>query len=129
MNAVAPRSGSRLAALVRGFALVALLALGLQARASDEDMTTSAYLVFDPETGQFVTVHDPDRSRQHAEEQPVAEAAQNGNGATPRADGSGAADRTEGGQSVPAVAAAGVGVALAVAAVFVWFRRKPPKEG
>ncbi|HET6629671.1 MAG TPA: hypothetical protein VFG91_07840 [Woeseiaceae bacterium] len=32
--------------------------------ASDEDLTSSAYLVFDPETGEFVTVQDANRVKQ-----------------------------------------------------------------
>lgn len=37
------------------------------ARASDEDLTSSAYLVFDPETGEFVTVQDANRAKQNQE--------------------------------------------------------------
>lgn len=33
--------------------------------AGDEDLTSSAYLVFDPETGEFVKVQDPNRAKQH----------------------------------------------------------------
>lgn len=33
--------------------------------ASDEDLTSSAYLVFDPETGEFVTVQDANRAKQN----------------------------------------------------------------
>ncbi len=35
------------------------------AYASDEDLTSSAYLVFDPETGEFVTVQDANREKQN----------------------------------------------------------------
>lgn len=33
--------------------------------AADDDLTSSAYLVFDPETGEFIIVHDPDRTKQN----------------------------------------------------------------
>lgn len=45
----------------------------LPAYGADDDLTSSAYLVFDPETGEFVTVQDPDRTRQdHAARDPAA---------------------------------------------------------
>ncbi|MBT8099741.1 MAG: hypothetical protein KJO82_08325 [Gammaproteobacteria bacterium] len=37
--------------------------------AADEDTAASVYLVFDPDTGEFITVDDPDRSQMHAEQQ------------------------------------------------------------
>lgn len=42
------------------------------ARAGDEDLTSSVYLVFDPETGEFVTVDDQNRAKQdHDAEEPA----------------------------------------------------------
>jgi hypothetical protein len=54
----------------RGIAFVCLcltvLAIGLAAPApagaEDEDTSSSVYLVFDPETGEFVTSHDPNQA-------------------------------------------------------------------
>ncbi len=34
------------------------------ARAADDDTTSSVYLVFDPETGEFLEINDEDRSKQ-----------------------------------------------------------------
>lgn len=36
-------------------------------QAGDEDLNSSVYLVFDPETGEFVTVEDQDRSKREHE--------------------------------------------------------------
>lgn len=56
---------------------VQLMALGLivpffaasLALAEDEDTSASMYLVFDPDTGEFITVNDPTRSQQHVADQ------------------------------------------------------------
>ena len=42
------------------------------AQAEDEDLTSSLYLVFDPETGEFMEVNDPDRTRQNHDAQDPA---------------------------------------------------------
>ena len=39
------------------------------ALAEDEDTSASVYLVFDPDTGEFITVNDPTRSQQHVADQ------------------------------------------------------------
>jgi len=39
--------------------------IALPASAADEDTQASVYLVFDPETGEFVTVDDADATAQH----------------------------------------------------------------
>lgn len=45
------------------------------ALAEDEDLTSSVYLVFDAETGDFVEVDDPDRVQQtHDAKDPAADA-------------------------------------------------------
>lgn len=53
--------------------LVLLLILPLfpvtVAFAADEDTAASVYLVFDPDTGEFITVDDPNRSQMHAEQE------------------------------------------------------------
>lgn len=42
------------------------------ALAEDEDTTASVYLVFDPETGEFLEINDEDRSKQkHAALEPT----------------------------------------------------------
>lgn len=46
------------------FFAVACLFAATAAEAEDEDMTSSLYLVFDPETGEFVEEADPDRVKQ-----------------------------------------------------------------
>ena len=43
------------------------------AQAEDEDLTASVYLVFDPETGEFMEVNDPDRTRQNHDAQDPAD--------------------------------------------------------
>lgn len=63
---------------------VSLLSFGV-ALAADEDTSSSAYLVFDPDTGEFITVHDPNRTQQHIADQEaitsVAPGAEVGKGA------------------------------------------------
>lgn len=48
------------------FLCLTVLAVGLAAPApagaEDEDTSSSVYLVFDPETGEFVTSHDPNQA-------------------------------------------------------------------
>lgn len=43
---------------------VACIFAATAVEAEDEDMTSSLYLVFDPETGEFVEEADPDRVKQ-----------------------------------------------------------------
>jgi len=66
--------------MTKRFGLVAcLISLGLGALlpgtavlAEDEDINTSVYLEFDPETGEFVTVEDPAGARQNHDPQDFA---------------------------------------------------------
>ncbi len=44
------------------------------AQAGDEDLTSSVYLVFDPETGEFMEVNDPNRTQQNHDAQDPAAA-------------------------------------------------------
>lgn len=54
-------------------ALISTMAVGFPAQAADEDLTSSLYLVFDPETGEFVEEKDPDRVKQeHAAREAVS---------------------------------------------------------
>ena len=56
-------------AILAGAALCAGALLALPAIAADEDTQASVYLVFDPETGEFVTVHDTEGTAQAQETQ------------------------------------------------------------
>jgi hypothetical protein len=50
--------------LIAGLALLAgLLAIATPAWSADEDTSSSVYLVFDPETGEFKTEHDPNMTQ------------------------------------------------------------------
>ena len=56
--------------------LVLVAALPVATLAEDEDLTTSVYLVFDPETGEFAEVNDPNKVQQtHDMKDPAAAAA------------------------------------------------------
>ena len=79
-------------------------------QAADEDTQASVYLVFDPETGEFIEVEDGGGSSQH---EPVA--SDHGNGAA--ADTASAAN-----PPLSWIAGAAVIVLLGGAA-FAWFRR------
>ena len=83
-------------------------------QAADEDLTSSVYLVFDPETGDFVTVHDADRTLQNLEAQEPAAAAV---GSSPT---SGQPAATS---SLPIAVGIVIGVGL-LAGVLVWTRKK-----
>ena len=49
-----------------------MIASSSDALAEDEDTTASVYLVFDPETGEFLEINDEDRSKQkHAAQDPA----------------------------------------------------------
>ena len=51
-------------ALIAGLVLLAgLLAFAAPAWSADEDTSSSVYLVFDPETGEFKTEHDPNMTQ------------------------------------------------------------------
>ena len=51
-------------ALIAGLVLLAgLLAIAAPAWSADEDTSSSVYLVFDPETGEFKTEHDPNMTQ------------------------------------------------------------------
>ncbi|MCH9005705.1 MAG: hypothetical protein IH838_10500 [Proteobacteria bacterium] len=51
--------------------LVVIVTQGV-AQAEDEDLTSSVYLVFDAETGEFIEVNDTDRTKQrHAARDPT----------------------------------------------------------
>ncbi|MDX1499009.1 MAG: hypothetical protein R3176_03875 [Woeseiaceae bacterium] len=55
----ASRPDRRAAVLALAFLLLAAgIGIALPALAADEDTQASVYLVFDPETGEFVTVHE-----------------------------------------------------------------------
>lgn len=55
---------SRHMALSAGLGLLAgLLAFAAPLQAADEDTSSSVYLVFDPETGEFKTEHDPNMTQ------------------------------------------------------------------
>ena len=43
---------------------LAVIVSSNDARAEDDDTTSSVYLIFDPETGEFLEVNDEDRSKQ-----------------------------------------------------------------
>lgn len=43
---------------------LAVIVSSNDARAADDDTTASVYLIFDPETGEFLEVNDEDRSKQ-----------------------------------------------------------------
>jgi LPXTG-motif cell wall-anchored protein len=94
------------------------LALSSPVQAADDDLTSSAYLVFDPETGEFVTVHDPDRTQQdHAARDP---ASASGIGPTP------SAGVETGGEGSPL--ATGVAVAVVLLGAFAWVQLKKRKS-
>jgi hypothetical protein len=54
---------------------LAIMLPTIAVQAADEDLTSSVYLVFDPETGDFVTVDDPNRTSQNHEAQDPADMA------------------------------------------------------
>lgn len=51
---------------------LAVIASGGMVQAEDEDMSSSLYLVFDPETGEFIEVSDPDRTLQNDDDKDPA---------------------------------------------------------
>ena len=86
------------------------------AQAADEDLTSSVYLVFDPETGEFVTVDDPNRTLQNHEAQEPAKAA----------DGQSPSSHQTGSPALPLSAGVAIAITLLGAAA-VWIQRKKRK--
>lgn len=91
-----------------------------QVNAADEDTQASVYLVFDPETGEFVTVDDPSVTAQHAAQQEV-EAIESG---TQSADSAAATSTSAATESRPPIllAIGGAAVVLIIAGA-LWRRR------
>ena len=96
--------------------IIACLALGLPClpgavvHAADEDTQASVYLVFDPETGEFIEVEEGGGSSQH---EPVASD-----------DGNGSAAETAGAANPPLTWVAGAAVIVLLGgAAFAWRRR------
>jgi hypothetical protein len=107
--------------VTRPFPVVVLLQLlclalvpGSAAYAGDEDLSSSAYLVFDPETGEFVTVQDPNRTKGNHEAVPKAD--DSASAATPHG-------QAPGESTLPLAAGSAVAVA-ALAGAIVWIRRR-----
>ncbi|HEX6259661.1 MAG TPA: hypothetical protein VFZ51_03335 [Woeseiaceae bacterium] len=69
--------------------LAIVLAAPAPAGAEDEDTSSSVYLVFDPETGEFVTSHDPNQAL------PNQTGLEDSNVAVPDDPGSGTDERVE----------------------------------
>lgn len=96
--------------------IIACLTLGLlcltsaAVQAADEDTQASVYLVFDPDTGEFIEVEDGGGSSQH---EPLASD-----------DGNGAAAETAGAANPPLTWLAGAAVIVLLGgAAFAWIRR------
>lgn len=104
-------------ALLAGVTAGALWA-PLQARAEDEDTSSSVYLVFDPETGDFVTMDDPDAAlpNQTGLEPHAAP--------SPHASGHGADDESVEDAPVAVIVLAGLGLLVALGGFLFLFLRK-----
>jgi len=90
------------------------------ADAADEDTQASVYLVFDPETGEFITVDDPSVTAQHnanLSQEEVASVAAAVNPSDP------ASTAGEAGGAPPMLLLIGAAVALLVLGGFVWLRK------
>ena len=85
--------------------------------AADDDTQASVYLVFDPETGDFVTVHDPAVTAQH-------EAQQDQEAIESVAD---VADEATGAATAPTPWIIGAGVGALLLGGAVWLQRKKPQ--
>ena len=97
-------------------AILAIAAAYDCAIAEDEDTAASAYLVFDAETGEFVTVDDPNRTQMHVAQQDAIESG-SADAAVSAASGSEMTGR-------PAtLVVGGVAVALVLGA-FLWLRSR-----
>lgn len=83
-------------------------------QAADDDLNSSAYLVFDPETGEFITVHDPNLTGQsHMASDPAGGVSNPPPGGNPVA-----------GDKSPLAAALVLAVGLLAAAVRLQSRRR-----
>lgn len=97
------------------------------ALAADEDTAASVYLVFDPDTGEFITVDDPDRSQMHAEQQEAIMS-----GVTPDdAPGGTATDVPATGDNSARLAVFIAALAAILVGGYIWLirRRQPPAAG
>lgn len=91
---------------------------GQPTAAEDEDTSASAYLIFDPDTGEFVTVNDPARAQHDVEIDDAIESLQ-------------ADTQTGEAQAMSAlvyVAAGGALVAMLTAGI-MWVRRRAGHSG
>lgn len=110
---------TRLIAMLMCLTLLASVIVAGQADAADEDTQASVYLVFDPETGEFVTVDDPSVTAQHAAVQ-TQEEIDSGLAAGP---GSATDGQQDSSGEPPMVLAIGAAVAVLVLGGFFWLRR------
>ncbi|MDH3533442.1 MAG: hypothetical protein OEO82_10975 [Gammaproteobacteria bacterium] len=101
--------------------LLASVMIAADAFAADEDTQASVYLVFDPETGEFVTVDDPSVTAQHAAAQKQEEIDSGTAGAVDAAAATDAAGAASG--QPPMVLAIGAAVAVLVLGGVIWMRR------
>lgn len=88
------------------------------AKAADEDLTSSMYLVFDPETGEFVEENDPDRVKQEHAAREIVSAEAAGQDATT------AANADESSSAPIAWIASGVAALVLVGGGAVWNRKR-----
>lgn len=102
--------------ICQGLLWLAMMLPATVARAGDEDLTSSVYLVFDPDTGEFVTVEDQDRTRQDHEAQEPATAAGGHSPSNGQSDSPSLAS--------PAAVALGFGL---LAGIMVWVQIKKHK--
>jgi hypothetical protein len=93
---------------------LAPMLLTIPVSASDEDLSSSAYLVFDPETGEFVTVQDPNRTQQNHDARDPASASGPTTTAQTNSEGS--------------PFAAGIAAAVALLGAVVWIQLKRRKD-
>lgn len=107
----------RLLATVPVIALAAFMAMPLPVSAEDEDSSTQVYLVFDPETGEFVKSHDPNAALppQTGLESAVSAAA----------DTTGGSPESGNGTTTIAVVVAALVIAVGAGVAIARSRRKP----
>lgn len=111
---------TRLLFVLVSVTLLASVMVAGSALAADEDTQASVYLVFDPETGDFITVDDPSVTAQHAAAQKQEEI----DSGTAAADASAPADTGgEASGQPPMALAIGAAVAVLVLGGFIWMRR------
>jgi hypothetical protein len=94
------------------------------ANAADEDTSASVYLVFDPETGDFVTVHDPDGQALATETQESIDSTAPTDVAAAPAGGQAASTSAAGGTMSPTLIIGILAVAAVLAAVMFMQRRR-----